>query len=303
MHTLKPGDIVDIVATSSQKNPTGAALAADFLKSWELCPRMPVDLFGDHPLYANSDEMRLDHLKNALLAPDSAAVWCLRGGSGATKLLPGLGALPIPAKSQEKCVIGFSDVTAFHIFLTQAWGWQTVHGPNLGQMAKRECDAQTVQTLKALLFGEQNHVEIPGLVPLNGPAKIAGALSGPLMGGNFSLVQYSVGTSWQLDTRGKIIFLEDVDELPYRTAERLEHLLQAGLWEHAKAIVFFDFSHNKPIEEVHIGLQDFVLQDFARRVSVPVFRGQGVGHANPNIPLVVGAPATLEGGTLRSYAA
>ncbi|MCA0370345.1 MAG: LD-carboxypeptidase [Proteobacteria bacterium] len=300
MDFLAPGDLVDIVATSSQKNPTGAALAANFLESWGLSARVPETLFGEHPLYANTDEMRLAHLARALAAPDSKAVWCLRGGSGATRLLPGLGSL---TPHKEKLLIGFSDVTAFHLFLPKAWGWRTVHGPNLGQMSKGECDDLTMSTVKDLLFGRLSHVDVPYLTPLNTPAQNAEPLAGTLMGGNFSLVEYSVGTPWQLDATDKIIFLEDVDELPYRTAERLEHLLQAGIWQSAHAIVFFDFTHNKPIEDAHHALQPFVLEEFASRVEIPVFRGQGVGHGSPNIPLICGASATIESGVLRSYAA
>ena len=292
MLSLKPGDLVDIIAPSSQKNPHNVEIACALLESWGLRPRVPEDIFGPHPLYANTCEKRAFFLKEALLAPDSRAVWALRGGSGATRLVPTL--LEMPPLPQDKLFLGFSDITALHLFLSQKWGWETVHGPNLGQIAKGEPDALTIQTVKDLVFGLKNEVVISHLTPLNEAAVTAPRLEGTLTGGNFSLMQASLGTPWQIDTDHKIVFVEDVDEKPYRTAEKIEHLHQAGALTNPKALVFFDFTYNTPVEEIHHTLYPIVLEDFAGGVAYPVFRGTGVGHAAPNLPLVIGGPARLE---------
>lgn len=298
MFSLKPGDLVDIIAPSSQKNPHNVDIACALLESWGLRPRVPEGIFGPHPLYANTCEKRAFFLKEALLAPDARAVWALRGGSGATRLIPSL--LDMPPLPQKKLFLGFSDITALHLFLSQKWGWKTVHGPNLGQIAKGAPDALTIQTVKDLVFGLKNQVIVSGLTPLNKAAIKAPILEGTLTGGNFSLMQASLGTPWQIDTDHKIVFVEDVDEKPYRTAEKIEHLRQAGALKTPKAVVFFDFSYNTPVEEIHNTLYPIVLKDFARGVAYPVFRGTGVGHAAPNLPLVMGGAARLKDFTLTS---
>ena len=115
MDYLKPGDIIDIVAPSSKCHISVLEKMNALLTSWQLKCSAPADLFGDSILYANSDEKRFLHLKNALVNPDSKAVWCLLGGYGATKLIPMLNQIPAPSK--PKIVIGFSAVSYTHLTL------------------------------------------------------------------------------------------------------------------------------------------------------------------------------------------
>lgn len=292
MLSLKPGDLIDVIAPSSQKNPHNVEIACGLLESWGLRARVPEDIFGAHPLYANTCEKRASFLRQALLADDSRAVWALRGGSGATRLIPTL--LKMPALPQKKLLLGFSDITALHLFVTQQWGWQTIHGPNLAQLAKGEPDPLTIQTVKDLVFGHKSEIVISELSPLNEAATKAPRLEGPLTGGNFSLMQASLGTPWQVNTDHKIVFVEDVDEKPYRTMEKIEHLRQAGALENPKALIFCDFTYNTPVEDIHHTLYPVVLEEFARSVPYPVFKGAGVGHGTPNLPLIMGGTARLE---------
>ena len=287
---LRPGDLVDIIAPSSQKNPALPERAVTFLGNWGLRARMPEDLFGNDPFYANVQSKRESFLYEALNAPDSKAVWCLRGGSGATRLLP---FLKNQSLISQKIFIGFSDITALHLFLTQEWGWQTIHGPTLGQLADNMLDEISVTALKAFLFSDEPSTRIDALTPLNKAAHKAPTLEGPLTGGNFSLVQTSLATFWHIQTKGKIIFVEDVDEKPYRTLERLEHLRQAGCFDHALALILCDFTYNNPVEEREIILYPTAFSIFAKTVTCPVYRMTQVGHGRNNLPLVIGGRAKI----------
>lgn len=299
---LQAGDKVDLVAPGARPAEGVLEKACAFLKSWGLIPRWPADIYGSDPFYAHTLEKRVTFLKDALTAPDSQAVWCLGGGNGSTRLLPFLAShLPL----REKYFIGFSDVTALHLFLHQAWGWRPLHGPTLGQLVRDMTDTATEAALRRQLL-EGRSTPLAGLAPLNQAAKAYDqrpleARQAPLVGGNASLVQASLGTPWQIQTTGCHVFLEDVDERPYRTLERLEHMRQAGLFEGAKALLLFDFTFNDPAEAEKSPPSLYVqaFDQFAREVSLPIFRGTGVGHGKRNLPLVIGAPYTYQRGELR----
>lgn len=290
---LRPGDSVDVIAPGSQTPLASLGEVTAFLESWGLCPRYPDDLLGEDPFYANSLEKRSAHLIKALHAPESRVLWCLQGGYGSTRLLEPLTHLSPP---QEKYVLGFSDVTALHLYLTQAWGWRPIHGPLLGQLAKGRVDEETVKALHEALFKGQ-FPSIKGLIPLNRAAEKVDCLEAPLIGGNASLLQASLGTFWQVTTKAHFLFLEDVDEKPYRTLERLEHMRQGGVLTHAKAIFLFDFNFNTHDEDTdphQKALYSKAFASFAQEVTPPVFKGSGVGHTRQNLPLKLGSVMRLE---------
>lgn len=290
---LKVGDTVDIIAPGSQKSPARLEKAFALLTEWGLVPRCPNDLFGPDPFYTNTSSKRADFLKQALKAPDSQAVWCLRGGYGATRLLETLPKSPL---GREKYFIGFSDITALHLFLHQKWGWKPLHGPTLGQLVEGDITPETVIALKRLLF-EGRLSSLPALTPLNEAAEDLDQtlVKAPITGGNASLIQASLGTPWQIETAGKFLFLEDVDEKPYRTLERLEHMRQAGLFQNVKAVFLFDFNFNTPNADtaVQAALYPRAFQQFAQEITVPLFKGEGVGHTATNFPLILGSSMEL----------
>lgn len=285
MPILKPGDIVDIIAPGSQKNPDRLDESFSFLRSWGLVPRCPEGIFGQDPFYSNATPQRSAFLQQSVEAKDSQVIWALRGGSGSTRLLKTLeNCLP----TKQKTLIGFSDVTALNLYAYQNWRWPCVHGPTLGQMAENLVDEKTIQAMKDLLFRGVVPT-LNKLVPLNSFAEKMESRTAPLTGGNASLIQYSLGTPWQIQTKESFLFLEDVDEKPYRTLERLEHMRQAGIFKQVEGIFLFDFTFNNADENGDTNLYPKAFDLFAQEVSVPVFKGSGVGHFYTNLPVVLGA--------------
>lgn len=294
VQTLKPGDIVDIIAPGSQKNPERLEKCFSFLKSWDLVPRCPEDIFGQDPFYTNTTPKRAAFLKQAVDAQDSAAIWALRGGYGSTRLLE---TLERGCITKMKNLIGFSDITALHLYFYQNWGWPCIHGPTLGQMSENLVDDATVTALKDLLFRGVVPT-LNNLIPLNSLAEKMDDVIARLVGGNASLIQYSLGTPWQIKTDDSFVFLEDVDEKPYRTLERLEHMRQAGIFNQARGIFLFDFTFNKADESAHEKLYPEAFKQFAHEVSIPVFKGQGIGHFKRNLPVVLGTFMRFKNGSL-----
>lgn len=279
--------IIDVIATSGAFPASDLVKMADFLKSKGFEARIPANILGEDLLCANNETTRLELLKQALYSTDSDLIWCVRGGYGATPLLPGLKDLAPP--QLKKNLIGFSDITALHLFLTQQWGWQTTHGAALRQLAERNINTESLLLNEALLSGG---IEVDqSLTPLNTAAQNV-HISGVLTGGNLKLIEASLGTFWQINAQDKILMLEEVSEFDYRVARSLVHLEQAGVLKQIKALVLGCFNYdNHPEQEVKI--QKY-LDEFAKMQSFPVFRALFFGHTQINNPWKY-APAQIEG--------
>lgn len=286
---LKPNDTVEIIAPASRCTQSDLLALKEVLESWNLNVVIDENLFGDDLLCANNDEVRFQLLERALKNPATKAVICARGGYGSMRLLPRLAAIVPP--DNPKIFVGMSDTTALQLFLEQCWQWPTVHGA----AAPSRFSAQSIASLKAVLFAETNRVEFTDLIPLNALAKMNHTIEAPVTGGNLTLVQASIGTPWQLNGQGKIILLEEVGERGYRVDRMLEHLNHAMIFKGAAAIILGDFSGGD--EPDGTSLIKPVLQRFAASCPIPVMGLAGVGHGYTNFAIPLGTMSLLTLGT------
>lgn len=291
---LRAGDIVDVVAPGFGVPRETVEKARAFLEKWKLVPRIPDDILGDHFLHANHDEIRARHLRDAWTAEDSAAVWCLRGGYGANRLLPLLARAKKPRRT--KLFVGISDVTSLHVFLQNEWGWATLHGPLLDRLGKGQVTPPLERELKRLVFGETNEIRFPRLKPLNEAARTLNEVTAPIVGGNLIVLQSTLGTPWQMRTRGSFLFIEDLGERGYRIDRVLEHFHQAGALRGCRGILCGDFlGGNEPDGKTnHVWP---VIHAWAKALDLPVFAGLEAGHADRQRPLPLAASARLTGGS------
>ncbi len=284
--TLQKGDIVDVVAPSCKGSATDGI--ADYVKSIGLEPRIADDIYSnDDIFYANTNEYRARAFKEALLAEDSKAIWCIRGGKGAIEIIPylegkvkGFAGLP-DSLPNPKLLIGFSDITALHLYLQYKYGFPTIHAPMLEQMTLSEIRDQSIEEIINLVFGNTNKLSYK-LTPI-GPNHTIENITGTLIGGNLSLVAAGSGTAWQMDTKDKIVFLEDVNGASYQVERYLDSLLQAHVFDEAKAVVLCDF-----IKMAEEELIPDVRERFAEKIDIPVFHLEGVGHDEVNHPMIYG---------------
>ncbi len=285
--------IIKVVAPASAATADPDAMAK-IASLPNLRIEIPLDLIADKVAYhANTDEARLKSLKAALLdKAGNTIVWTLRGGYGSARLLDGLKKLSKP--KYEKIFIGFSDVTAIHLFLSQKWQWKTIHGAGLVEVLDPNKDPGNLQKIADWISTRSPVAHLLDLQPVNAPAKKAKKIMGRLTGGNLSIVQTSVGTHWQIKTAGKIIFLEDVKEKGYRIDRTLYHLKQAGIFKKAKAIILGDFIEG----DEHVNL---ALTRFASDIKVPVFKSDHFGHGRINHPLIYNAKSEIVLNKLKKF--
>jgi len=287
---LEQGDIIDVVAPSSS-NLSEEQIKASLqqIENAGYKVRYPADLVStDHIFHANNDEYRIKSMKLALLAEDSKAIWALRGGYGAAKVIQGLLDLGVkPPK--EKVLIGFSDITALHLFLSESWGWHPIHGAVLSQSGNPKFNQKNFDPIISMLGSHNSCFDLAGLSLVSAKAPVC-PINGELSGGNLCLIQTSIGTPWQMTGEGKILIIEDGNERGYRIDRMLHHLLQAGILKGVKAMVC-NFTGGDESDGTNLIAP--ALRDFASLVDFPIFTYAGIGHGYNNAPFVYGASAEI----------
>lgn len=310
-NALRVGDTVDIVAPGFCPTDDEVEAGVQFLESWGLVPRLPHDLFGADTISSNTDEKRLKHLSHALLAKDSSAIWCLRGGYGAIRLVPGL--LKLKKPKQPKVVLGLSDVTTIQLFLEMKWKWPSLQAPLLDRLGRlvnadlvregkpRPVEAQ-VDELKRVVFGDSSTVVFEGLHRLGSTTGVfkkekSTKISGLMSGGNLVTYASAIGTAIHPSGDGRILYFEDIGERGYRVDRLLEQLVQTGVVsKKTKAIVFGDFSGG--LETDGTSKVPDVLERFAatwaKANGVAVYTGITSGHGLNQRVVPLGTKATLD---------
>lgn len=290
---LKAGALIDIVAPSGKFSADILPKIITLVTSWGLRARIPENILGEDLFAANNEQARLETLYDALCAEDSDLVWCVRGGYGATRIAAKLCQLPVPPK--PKLLVGFSDVTTLQLILNQNYHWASLHGPMARQAVLDLVDEESIATLKQILFHGWQDYQLPSLRPLNQAAKQSIFLEGTTAGTCLSLIQNSIGTPWQFQPQGKILFLEDVNEAAYRIDRLLIHLQNAGLLQGLAAIVFGTFGspETKQTQE-----QQQVIEAFASSMDFPVFCAPVFGHEVRNMTIPLGVRAKIEAGSV-----
>lgn len=233
------------------------------------------DIGAQHGYLAGQDDRRAAELLEALEDPDVDGIVAARGGYGATRILHRIPLASITAA--RKLLVGFSDVTALHALWALA-GVRSVHGPMLATLGRGE--PHLVQRWVEAVEGA-----LPAIGLLKGWGR--GRAVGPLVGGNLSVLAALLGTPYFPPLAGAILFLEDVNEPPYRVDRMLTSLSSAGALEGIAGVLLGQFTH---VEQAH------VLEVLRERLGdrVPVASGLAAGHVPDNLELHLGAPLQID---------
>lgn len=293
---LVKGDLVEVVSPGSRTTPEVEEIGLRALNKWGLVPRVWSDpTVKFHPFHASDDQFRFFALKSALTNKDSKIVWCERGGYGSIRLLEELRRLKKP--KQMKIFLGFSDITSLHLFMTQEWGWKTLHAPVVASFAQKTLLKKDLLELKNFLFNTDSKKFKAKLIPMNLRAlNQKSPLKGKLTGGNLAVIQTTLGTKLHIKTRDKILFLEDVGERGYRLDRMFSHLKEAGVFKDVKAVILGEFSEgSEPSGENFV---QYALQRFSSECAVPVFSCKEFGHGKRNRFLVMNHDYQIKQNTL-----
>ena len=234
------------------------------------------------PYLAGDDASRAAALNRAMADPEVEAIFFARGGYGCARILAALDAAALTGRSQPIPMVGFSDITALHAWAA-GLGVCSVHGPVVTQL-HRLPEEQLVSLWRLLELGEAPMLE--GLDPL-----VGGRARGSLWGGNLTVMSHLCGTPHLPDLRGKVLLLEETNEVPYRVDRMLTQLGQAGILEGAAAVVVGDLLGGEDPRVAHRA----VLEDRLGGLNMPVLLGAPVGHGDRNLALPLGWTAEVDG--------
>lgn len=287
---LRPGSRVALVAPAGPL-PTGAvdrAVDAVHGLGWDAV--VGVHARARHGYLAGTDAQRLSDLNAALRAPEIDAVWFLRGGYGAMRLLEHVDWTAL--RERPRPVIGFSDNTALHLAIRRL-GLVSFHGPH----AAGELPPFARSALHTLLTSR----EACGALPFPGATRCAGTVvpgraEGRLVGGNLSLIAATLGTPVAVNARGAILFLEEIGEPAYRVDRLLSQLRLAGVFDGVAGIVIGAFSECPDDPAAGLPSPAEVIADRLGGLGVPVAAGFPFGHQPDNVTLPLGVRARLDAG-------
>lgn len=288
---LFPGARVALVAPASAVPEEKLQPALDYVRDLGLEPVVyPSCYFKNRDGYmAASDAQRAEDINRAFADDSINGIWCIRGGYGAHRLQPLLDAQTI--RKKPKWFGGYSDITALHIFLSQCCDMETYHCTM--PSTEPNPDDYTLGWLKKALFGGLTGVLA---APDGKPAStlVSGAASGELCGGNLSLVAASLGTPWEIDTKDKILFLEDIGEKTYRVDSMLTQLRNAGKFEDCAGIILGAWTDCPPeIPERTLQLPE-IFNQLIVPSGKPAIMDVTCGHCLPTLSLPIGRICSLD---------
>jgi len=282
-HPARPGDLIGIAAPGFAVDRARLEVGAERLRSAGFRVRWRPDLLSTEGYLAGTDERRATELMELVDDPEVAAIVCARGGYGAHRIMARLDAARVRAAA--KPLVGFSDVTTLLLWQLRRAGLMGFHGPMFDQDAGPN-DAELERLVRALA-GE-------ALSPFAGAGRAGGRAEGRLLGGSLTLLAASLGTKWEVDTRGAILVFEEIGEKPYALDRDLQHLAAAGKLDDALGFGVGSLLGCEDPKRAMPSADDVVVEILGP-LGKPLVTGLPFGHESPNLIWPFGARASIDG--------
>ncbi|MEW6468667.1 MAG: LD-carboxypeptidase [Bacteroidota bacterium] len=280
---LKKGDTIGVVAPARKIAAAEIQLAVDTLKSWGLNVIFGSHLFRSYHQFSGTDEERAQDLQRMLDDPAVKAIISARGGYGTLRIIDRLDFTGF--MRNPKWIIGYSDLTVLHAHLHNL-GWTSLHAPMLIDFFK---NAEATDSIRRFLFGEKVSYQAASH-PLNRQGKAEGILTG----GNLSLLYAIAGSRSDIDTKGKILFLEDLDEYLYHIDRMMMNLERSGKLAHLAGLVVGSMTAMKDNLIPFGKSAEEIIAQAVSKYDYPVCYGFPAGHAEKNLALPFGERAKLD---------
>ncbi len=298
---LREGDTVGLITPSTGVfDPETLQLVDRMLKYFKLQGKWGKNVKHKFGYVGGTVRERLDDLHDAFRDPAVKAVFPLRGGYGSAQLLNLIDYNLI--RANPKIFVGYSDITALHLAIHQRTGLVTFHGPvvlsHFGDYTEKHFRQALFQTVP--IGSVTNPPDSSALRPEHMLRTIRpGKARGQLIGGNLTLISTTMGTAYEMDTRGKIVFIEDVGEEPYRIDRMLTQLRLSGKLDSAAGLIFGECADCRPNDyKPSFNTSGFTLGEVVDNLlgdlRIPVLSGLTIGHTNDQLTLPLGVMATLD---------
>ena len=277
---LKAGDTIGIAAPAGPFETDLFDQGMDVLRDMGFKVHVPEAVFQREGFLAGPDTTRAKVINTLFADRGIQGIICARGGYGSTRVLPHLDWDVV--RRHPKIFVGFSDITVLHCALLDQAGLVTFHGPMGTTLAKM--DATSLGVFSQVLMGDRPLI----LSPSEAVTLCPGEATGMVVGGNLTMLCHLVGTSYQPAFKGRILFLEDVTEAPYRIDRMLVQMALAGCFENLAGLVLGQFENCGDAEAIHA-----VFRQVFDPMGIPVAAGFPIGHGAENATLPMGIEARL----------
>ena len=289
---LKKGDTIGLIGPSSPTPIERIKPTIDSLKDLGFNVVVGESCYGTYGYLSGDDALRAKDINEMFKNKYIDGIWCIRGGYGTPRILDKLDYDTI--RENPKVFIGYSDITALHIAINQKCNLVTYHGPMASTEVFYKLDDFTKDYLYKNIMRDENIGLIKNPEGIDIETLVPGKCEGMITGGNLALISSLIGTPYEIDTVGKILFIEDIGEEPYRIDRMLTQLRLSGKLDDAVGFILGNFNDCEPEErEKSLTLKD-VFNDIILPLKKPTISNLMVGHCNPMITLPYGVKARLD---------
>ncbi|WP_196590115.1 S66 peptidase family protein [Pectinatus frisingensis] len=290
-HKLTKGNTIGIISPASGIAKDEIEHMSAMLKNKGYKIKIGQHAYEQKSYLAGSDDHRAADINNFFMDDTIDAIFCSRGGYGATRILEKLNYAAI--KNNPKIFIGFSDITSIHLAIQKKCGLITFHGPMSRQLCSSSADYNIEYLTKALCSTEpvgqiMAANDMPPLQPLS-----SGTASGKIIGGNLSLITALLATPYEIETKNTILFLEDVSESPYRIDRMLTQLLSSGKLREVRGIILGEWSNCRAKKAGDFTVED-IIADRLLPLNIPILAGLPIGHGRYNITIPEGTKVYMD---------
>lgn len=278
---LVAGNHIGITCPAGHVPYTRVSFAAEAFKLWGFRVTIGKTVGSEHHYFSGTDEERLQDLQAMLDDPDIDAIVMGRGGYGMSRIIDRLDWTKF--KLNPKWICGFSDITVLHSHMHASMQMPTLHSPMCGAITPDTVNAGHIKRMLACLIGESQHYHTP---PHQNNR--LGTGEGILVGGNLAILSHLAGSASDIDTTGKILFIEDIGEHLYKMDRMMLTLKRAGKLDRLKGLIVGGLTDMEDTERPFGKTVEQILYDNVAEYNYPVCFGFPAGHIDDNHTLTLG---------------
>jgi len=281
---LKKGDTVAILATARKIDEATLQPAIQLLESWGLHVVLGRTIGKEENQLAGPDWLRATDFQEMIDNPSIKAIWAAKGGYGTVRIIDRIDFAKF--KKKPKWIVGFSDVTVLHSHINNM-GIETLHA--MMAISAKSATAEAKESLRKSLFGEPLEYTIPA-----NELNRTGKARGEMVGGNLSVLYSIMGSKSQVDFKGKILFIEDLDEYLYHIDRMMMNLKRNGWFDGVKAVVIGGMTEMNDNDIPWGKDAHAIIQDILKDYKFPVIYGFPAGHIKDNRALILGKTVSID---------